>query len=272
MKAILVLSLTFLVGCASVDYDFPRSENALIPAGNSTPLDLRAAELVVGKDPNHSGFLLLEDGIDALAARIRLAEEAERTIDVQYYLVKRDKVGLAFLGSLLAAADRGVRVRLLIDDMYNGGFDTGMTALDSHPNFEIRVFNPFNRGLLGKPLGGAANFPRINRRMHNKSFTTDSQFTVIGGRNIADEYFGAREDAAFGDLDVVAVGPVVNDVDVMFEQYWTHRAAIPVGGFIPPTASATEALTSFRQQLERVARWRRTMMMNRIVGTMLMLE
>ncbi|MEM1191720.1 MAG: phospholipase D family protein [Pseudomonadota bacterium] len=249
MKPVLILILALITGCAGVDYQQTKPASIYIPAGNTAALDLAFSESDSGHGTNSSGFLLLNDGIDALAARLRLAAEAERSIDVQYYLIKRDRVGLAFLSTLLAAADRGVRVRILIDDMFNQGFDRDMAALDSHPDLEIRVFNPFNRGILGKPLGALANFPRINRRMHNKSFTVDSRVTVVGGRNIADEYFGARRDSAFGDLDVLALGPVVQDVNVMFDRYWAHPTALPLDAFMKPLEDAEAALGEFRARL-----------------------
>ncbi|MEO1078968.1 MAG: phospholipase D family protein [Pseudomonadota bacterium] len=249
MKPALTLFLALFTGCAAVDYQQEKLASTFIPAGNSAALDIAFGEAASQHEGNASGFLVLSDGIDAIAARLRLAAEAERSIDVQYYLIKRDRVGLAFLSTLLSAADRGVRVRILIDDMFNQGFDRDMAALDSHPNVEIRVFNPFNRGILGKPLGTLANFPRINRRMHNKSFTVDSRVTVVGGRNIADEYFGARRDSAFGDLDVMALGPVVQDVNVMFDRYWAHPTALPLTGFLPPLDDADTALVDFRSVL-----------------------
>ena len=249
MKHALILLVALLAGCTGVDYEHPKPASTYIPAGETAALDSAVGKAVSGRDENTSGFVVLSDGIDAIAARLRLAAEAERSIDVQYYLIKRDQVGLAFLSSLLAAADRGVRVRLLIDDMFNQGFDRDMAALDSHPNFELRVFNPFNRGILGKPLGAMANFPRINRRMHNKSFTVDSRVTVVGGRNIADEYFGARKDSAFGDLDVMAFGPVVQDVNSMFDRYWAHPTAVSLHGFMKPLDDANAALDEFRSVL-----------------------
>jgi putative cardiolipin synthase len=195
----------------------------------------------------------LSDGIDALAVRLLMAEEAERSIDAQYYLLKDDIVGNAFIDALLRAADRGVRVRLLLDDIFTGGYDAGMAGLDSHPNFEIRIFNPFaNRS--ARLLDGITSFSRVNRRMHNKSFTVDNQMTLIGGRNIADEYFGAREDAKFGDLDVLAIGPVVNGVSAMFDSYWNHERAAPVAAFAKMPDDPAAELARLRASLEEKRR------------------
>jgi putative cardiolipin synthase len=249
MNKLLMLLGLLLVGCTSVNHDYPREESTYIPAGDSAELDRNVVPLLEGKPADMSGFSALVDGIDSAAARLRLAEQAERSIDLQYYLIKRDQIGQALIYSLLQAADRGVRVRLLLDDMFNKGFDRDMQALDSHPNFELRVFNPFNRGMLGRSVGVVFNFRRINRRMHNKSFTIDNRVTIIGGRNIADEYFGIREDSAFGDLDVITIGPIVQDVSDMFDTYWRHETAVPLAGFIKPLKDPQAALDDYRVRL-----------------------
>jgi putative cardiolipin synthase len=243
-------ALVIVTGCASIDYDYPRSESYFEPDTADTYLGQQIIPVVASKPPEQSGFYPMEDGIDALAARLLLAQRAEKTIDVQYYLIKNDIIGRAFILSLLRAADRGVRVRLLLDDMFTKGYDIGMAAVHSHPNFEIRIFNPFRRGAAGRTLGAITEFGRINRRMHNKSFTVDNQITIIGGRNIADEYFGVREDAKFGDLDVVGVGPVVQDVTSMFDTYWNHPTALPAPAFVKELEDPEAALNEVRDALE----------------------
>ena len=140
----LILGLFLFSGCASVDFDTPKSESYALTDTQETSFGL-AAQRVQVKHPGESGFSLLIDGIDSLAARIILAEQAERCIDAQYYLISNDEVGYAFINVLLRAADRGVRVRLLIDDIQTKGYDTGIAALTSHPHVEVRVFNPFAR-------------------------------------------------------------------------------------------------------------------------------
>lgn len=243
-------SLIIVAGCASIDYDYPRDESYFEPDTADTHLGQHIIPVVATKPSNQSGFYPMEDGIDALATRILLAERAEKTIDVQYYLIKNDIIGRAFILSLLRAADRGVRVRLLLDDMFTKGYDVGMAALHSHPHFEIRIFNPFKRGTAGRTLGAATEFSRINRRMHNKSFTIDNQITIIGGRNIADEYFGVREDAKFGDLDVIGIGPVVQEVSDMFDTYWNHPTALPAPAFVKELEDPEAALNELRDRLE----------------------
>ncbi len=243
-----MVATALMCGCASVDFDYPKPESHVVMDTEDTFLGQRLAEQA-SQHPGAAGFFPISDGIEALAARLLLAGRAERTIDAQYYLIKNDHTGNAFINVLLQAADRGVRVRLLVYDMFTGGYDTGMAALDSHPNFEIRIFNPFARR-SARFMDGLTSFSRINRRMHNKSFTVDNQITIIGGRNIADEYFGAREDAKFGDLDVVGIGGVVQEVSDMFDSYWNHERAAPIAAFAKMPEDPAAQLEDLREQLE----------------------
>jgi len=247
-KLALTAVLAGLTGCASVDFDYPKEESAAYLNTTDTLMGAEIEEIVAGHPEGYSGFFPVYDGIDALSARLLMAERAERSIDAQYYLLKPGVTGDAFLEALLNAADRGVRVRLLLDDMFTSGYDAGMAGLDSHPNFEIRIFNPF-ASRSARFWDGITNFSRINRRMHNKSFTIDNQMTLIGGRNIADEYFGAREDAKFGDLDVIGVGPVVQDVSAMFDEYWNHERAAPVEAFAKMPDDPAAELEKVRAEL-----------------------
>jgi putative cardiolipin synthase len=241
-----------LAACASIDFDYPREESFSMTEADTenTHLAQQIQKISAGRIAGESGFIPQVDGIDALASRLLLANRAEKSIDVQYYLIKNDLVGRTFIHSLLAAADRGVRVRVLLDDVFTSGYDAGLRALQSHPNFEIRIFNPFNRGAVGRSLGAIPSFGRVNRRMHNKTFTVDRQITVIGGRNIADEYFGAREDSKFGDLDVIGIGPVVDDVANMFDLYWNHETALPVEAFTKELDNPDEGLDTLRRELQ----------------------
>ena len=182
-----IASAALFSACASIDFDYPRSESYVLANTADTFLAKEAAEASAGRPPDQSGFHPLSSGIDALAARLLLARRAERSIDVQYYLIKADKAGLLLINELLEAADRGVRVRILVDDILTKGYDRGMVAMNAHPNIQIRVFNPFARR-SARALNFLGDFRRLNRRMHNKSFTADNQYTIIGGRNIGDEY------------------------------------------------------------------------------------
>lgn len=191
----------------------------------------RSLTPVLEMHPGFSGIYPLPDSRDAFAARARLAEVAERTLDVQYYIWEKDMTGTLLFETLHAAADRGVRVRFLLDDNTTSGLDPFLAALDSHPNIEVRLFNPF---VIRKPrIGYLTDFARANRRMHNKSFTADNQVTIIGGRNVGDEYFGAAEGLLFVDLDVMAVGPIVTEVSKDFDRYWASDSSYPLDRIVP---------------------------------------
>ena len=181
----------------------------------------------VAAHPGQSGLHALPDGREALAARLALADAAQRSLDVQYFIWNKDLAGKVLLEHLFRAADRGVRVRLLLDDLGTAPSDAILLAIDSHPNIEVRMFNPV---ALRSPrlLGMLADFGRINRRMHNKSFTADGQVAIVGGRNIGDEYFGANEAVNFADLDVALIGPVVHEVSDEFDLYWNNQSSIPI--------------------------------------------
>lgn len=233
-------------GCASIDFDYPKSDTTALVDTGDTELG-RAFANSVSEHPGEAGFWPLMDGVEALAVRLILAERAERSIDAQYFLIHDDVVGRVFIDSLLQAADRGVRVRLLLDDIHTSGLDADLMALDSHPNFEVRLFNPFaHRSVraLDTP-----SLSRVVRRMHNKSFTADNQMTVIGGRNIGDEYFGARTDVIFDDLDVLSIGPVVQEVSSMFDTYWNHEAALPMPALAKVPDDIEQAQTELRIEL-----------------------
>lgn len=156
----------------------------------------------------------------------------------KYYLWHNDLVGRLFLDAMLQAADRGVRVRLLIDDMTLGNNkDIGMVALDAHANVEVRVFNPFTRK-DARWLQILTRFDDVTRRMHNKSFTVDNQVSIIGGRNIGNEYFEADPSLAFGDLDVLSIGPVVGEVSTSFDLYWNSSISYPISTLVGSNESA----------------------------------
>ena len=186
----------------------------------------KAALPMVQAHPGKSGVFALADGRDAFAARVLLADASECSLDVQYYIWNGDKTGTLLFEALRRAADRGVRVRLLLDDNNTAGLDTVLAALNSHPKIEVRLFNPFMHRRW-RVLSFLTDFRRLNRRMHNKSFIADRQACIIGGRNVGDEYFDAGQGVSFVDLDVLAIGPVVEDVSVDFERYWTSESSYP---------------------------------------------
>lgn len=177
--------------------------------------------------PGMSGVVPLTHSLDAFAARVALISAAQRTIDIQYYIWRDDITGNLLLRALHEAAQRNVRVRLLVDDNGTTGLDGKLALLNAEPNVEVRLFNPFPFRTF-KQLGFLTDFNRLNRRMHNKSFTVDGQVTIVGGRNIGDEYFGATQGVAFTDLDVMVAGPVVNEVSQDFDRYWNSEPAYPL--------------------------------------------
>jgi putative cardiolipin synthase len=200
----------------------------------------KAIQPLVDANPGLSGIYLLGNARDAFAARVMLAQAADRTLDVRYYIWHDDISGTLLFDALRTAADRGVRVRLLLDDNNTSGLDPILAALDAHPNIEVRLFNPF---VIRSPrwIGYAVDFFRLNRRMHNKSFTADDQATIVGGRNVGDEYFGATNGVLFADLDVLAIGPVVKQVTGDFDRYWSSGSSYPVDKLLPPAEAAKAA-------------------------------
>ena len=242
----ILVALSLVTACATLPENFRRNETLAYPDTGDTLLG-REVSRQAAAHPGESGFYLLGNGLDAFVARAVLARLAERSIDVQYYLYHDDLVGRLLSWQLLQAADRGVRVRLLVDDMDLAGRDLNAAALGSHPNVEVRIFNPFSRK-TGRVSQYVTRKGSVTRRMHNKSFTVDSQATILGGRNIGNEYFEANPDLAFADLDVVAIGPVARDVSTAFDRYWNSELAYPVSVLVdePPTP---EEIGRKRQQL-----------------------
>ena len=237
-----------LAGCASLPSTVVREPSSALADTGTTRLG-QALARGVAANPGKTGIHPLGDGRDAFAARIVLARGAERSLDVQYYIFHNDITGGLLCEALWQAAERGVRVRLLVDDNNTKGLDDAIAALDAHPNIEVRLFNPYaNRKFrLGEML---ADFSRVNRRMHNKSFTADNQATIVGGRNVGDEYYGAESDVAFADLDVLAVGAVVNEVSASFDAFWNSDSAYPAASLIP--AAAAESAAQIREAWARL--------------------
>ncbi len=221
-----LLSLAILEGCVSLPDNDTKTVSKTITDGDTTSLG-KGFNQVLEQHQGMSGVFMLRDGLDAYVGRAVLARLAERSIDVQYYMFHQDTVGRLLINELVAAADRGVRVRFLLDDMYGGEADDVWLALDSHPSFEVRLFNPFVRG-HSKKLQFITRLKTVNHRMHSKTFTVDNQATIVGGRNIGDEYFDADPNLAFSDRDVMAIGPVVPDVSEEFDEYWNSHNAFPI--------------------------------------------
>ena len=235
----------------------PSIENRSISTAFSDTADTHLGRAItprIGAHPGKCGIYTLADAREAFAARMHLANFAERSLDIQYYIWRNDMSGTLLFDALRRAADRGVRVRLLLDDNNTAGLDATLAALDAQPNIEVRLFNPF---VIRSPrmLGFVTEFSRLNRRMHNKSFTADNQATIVGGRNIGDEYFDATNGVAFVDMDAMAVGPEVNEVSKDFDRYWASDSSFPVDRILPhrDAASISELETATRQIESRPA-------------------
>jgi cardiolipin synthase C len=239
-----------LAACASLPADVPRPPSHAFTDTSATTL-ARTLAPGVAAHPGLTRVHALPDARAAFAARHRLAEAAERSIDVQYYIWHRDSSGSLLAHALWEAAERGVRVRMLLDDANTRGLDSGLAAFDAHPNIEIRLFNPFaNRSW--RIADFSSDFARVNRRMHNKAFIVDNQVAVVGGRNIGDEYMGASGEEEFADLDVMAAGAVVADVSASFDAYWNSASAYPAGALLPPLSpeASREATASWSAGVE----------------------
>lgn len=246
-----LLMATLLVGCSTLrPLPPPEPSHALAPDPASR-LGALAGSLPA-PEPGESMFRLLQSGRAALVARLALAERADRSLDLQYYLIHADTSGRLLAQAILRAADRGVRVRVLLDDVDTGRHEAAIIGLDAHPNIQIRLFNPFSvRG--DNPLGRAAQFlgdKRLNHRMHNKVFVADNLLAIAGGRNIGDEYFQADSPVAFHDLDVLAAGLVVGDMSHAFDRYWNSPYAVSVKA-IPRPDKRERLLDRVREGLER---------------------
>lgn len=193
--------------------------------------------------PGMSGVSPLASGRDALSARLAMIAAADVSLDLQYYIWHRDHSGQLLVSQLMAAGDRGVRVRLLLDDVGSPLGDERLLLLSQHPNIDVRLFNPLPHRVT-RLWGMIRHYPRANRRMHNKSLTADNALTLVGGRNIGDEYFGSGAQIDFADLDVLAVGPVVDEISDGFDEYWNSEFSYPIELLFKKRFSARELITA----------------------------
>lgn len=271
--AALLLATAVLQGCAELPALEGRTPSHAISATSATPATRLGAALAPlgAAHPGMSGLYSLAGGRDAFAARAMLANAAERSLDIQYYIWRKDTTGILLFNAVRAAARRGVRVRLLLDDNNTPGLDPILAALDADPHIEVRLFNPFAER-SHRALGYLSDFARLNRRMHNKSFTADNAVTIIGGRNIGDEYFGAAGSLLFIDLDVMAVGPVVDAVSRDFDRYWNSRSAYPVRLLVAPAGGGDPLASQSAEALDYVAAVRASPFVEQLVGRSLPFE
>jgi putative cardiolipin synthase len=220
----------FLAACASLNPDYPRSRTVSFSNYKNSYL----GRLYLRDEINHpgrSGVSLVRTGRNAFAIRIAMTELAEHSLDLQYYIWDADQSGRILARALLRSADRGVRVRLLIDDLNVSGRDEILASLDAHPNIEIRLFNPFEQR-KARVFNLIGDFDRLNHRMHNKLMVADNALALLGGRNIGDHYFDVSEDSNYRDLDIAAAGPVVRDASRVFDYFWNKEWSVPVGATV----------------------------------------
>ena len=235
-----------LGGCASLPATVQRRAVTALPASTASTLGRIAADS--SPDEALSGFRLLPTGAYAIDTRLTLIRKAERSIDIQYYLIADDDTGRHLLRSLRDAAQRGVRVRLLVDDLYTADTDPLLAGLAAYPNVEVRLFNPFPGGrayFLTRFLASAQDFSRVNRRMHNKLLVADSAMAVAGGRNIADEYYMRHAQSNFVDLDAFVVGALVPKLQALFDDYWNSPVVFPYQAIVKPSADVANVRERF---------------------------
>lgn len=248
-RALIVLglgsTLGAMAGCASLPPPPDKPVSHALPAHQNTTL----GRLTRAQAPqqNVSGFRLLVSGEEAFGTLYALADRAEKTLDLQYYLIRSDRSAYALMQRVRAAADRGVRVRLLLDDLNTSGQDEGLLTLTRHPNIDVRLFNPFPTGrfsTISRVLSSLTDFQRINSRMHNKMFVADNAVAVTGGRNLGDTYFLRNPDSNFLDVDLIVAGPDVRALSRIFDRFWNHELAYPVAALAPQPASDSSASRS----------------------------
>jgi putative cardiolipin synthase len=253
-----LLATVALGACAELPpgSDFPKQESVALTHPEDTALG-RKFQAAAKEHPGDSGFRILSVGVDGFAARIQLIKAAERSLDLQYFIFQQDDSGRLVTDALLRAADRGVHLRVLIDDGATSPGDNQIRLLAAHPQIEIRIFNPFKyRGDSSVRRGAEylAHHGRLDFRMHNKLIVADNTIALIGGRNIGNQYFQVDPESQFADDDVFVSGPTVPQLSAKFDEYWNSALAIPVEALAGGKATDAQ-LAAYRLQL--AAQWQR---------------
>lgn len=243
----LFLATFVLAACTTLPDLSERTPSIYIPTQHAPRLEAKLQlPSVQHIAPPNAYVHVLDDAQDAFVARSTLIDNADVSLDLQYYIWHNDVSGRLLLQKIFQAANRGVRVRLLLDDNNTRGMDAILSLLNQHDNIEIRLFNPFmNR--RWRALGYLSDFPRVNRRMHNKSFTADNRVSIIGGRNIGDEYFNSHADTLFSDMDVLISGSLVTQISADFDRYWQSQSAYPIDKIVKKIAP--KKIAQAKQQL-----------------------
>jgi putative cardiolipin synthase len=254
----IVLATLQLGACAMAPAGHQLPSTYVLPPPAHGMLPEYADRIEAGLGAEESAFWLLDRADFSLNVRLALVDEAVASLDIQYFIWEKDASSWLFARRVLHAADRGVRVRILLDDLTLSGHETEFAALGKHPNIEVRTFNPFsNRTTPGRVAEFMFRFGRLNHRMHNKTVLADSRFAIIGGRNIGDRYFGVYDVFVQNDLDIMAVGPVVDAVAASFDLYWNSDQAFPLE-VVAPRRSENGDLAAFTQVMEATYRGEQT--------------
>ena len=239
--------IELLTACSMLPTDFEQVQSHAYQDTSETWLGKTAGTITVD-NVDDSAMYLISEGTDAFLTRMALLSKAERSVDIQYFIFKADIIGKLLLHKMLEVADNGVRVRLLLDDLtLDSKTKSILFAMDHHAFIDVRIYNPFSSSGYKAPAALTDTY-RINRRMHNKSFTVDSQYTIVGGRNIEENYFSANVRSNYADLDIVAIGPVVTEVNEQFDIYFNSPLAIP-GYVFDDHKSYENSLTKVRKAL-----------------------
>jgi putative cardiolipin synthase len=252
-RAFFILVFGLLGGCALLPpgSDFPKTASTALAYPEQTRLG-RQFESSARDHGGTSAFRILSAGVDGFLARAQMINTAERTLDLQYFIFRQDETGQLLTDALLRAADRGVRVRVLVDDGDTLEGDEQIAMLESHPKIEIRIFNPFvyrGHAELFRAVEFAFTASRLDYRMHNKLLVVDNAIALVGGRNIGDQYFQVDPDSQFGDDDVFTAGPIVKQLSNTFDEFWNCAIAIPVEGLATGKQTGA-ALAAYRQTLD----------------------
>ena len=250
--AILILIAGLLSGCATLPpgSDYPKTPSVALAQPEQTSFGRQFADAAREHDGN-SGFRMLAVGVDGFLTRVQMINTAERTLDLQYFIFRADETGQLLTEAALRAADRGVRVRVLVDDGETNAGNDQLAALDAHPQIEVRIFNPFayrGNSTFFRVLEFTLSNARLDYRMHNKLMVVDNAIALIGGRNISDQYFQIDPQLQVGDDDVFAAGPIAKELSATFDEFWNSAIAIPVRA-LSKAKTSDAALAEYRRRL-----------------------
>lgn len=244
---LLFAAMLFLAACSKAPQPYTHTQSYAIEDYKSTHIG-KTIEKKAAQHPAKSGFTIVPYGHEAFTLRIAMTQMPEKSLDLQYYLWEADETGRLLSYNTLKAADRGVRVRVLLDDIGLAGHDPVLAAMDAHPNVEIRIVNPFSERNM-HVINFLTDMKRVNHRMHNKTVIMDNTLAIVGGRNVGNHYYGVSEEKNFRDLDMVAVGPVVRDISKMYDYFWNGKWSVPIAALTDKTYTL-EDLKKERKNLE----------------------